>query len=754
MRSIGRSNSRRWSLVVSVAMFALLLIPFAGPAAANHGSRVLDVTPDTASRGVGAQHMLTAKLCTFPAPPNPDAEEDPDSVACVANPATFGTGPINIDFEFEPLSPPFSDPSANDPDNGASFATPDLTCSIAAGESQCTVQYTGNVAGDDQIRAWIDHDGRDETTSEIDMVEQQDERAVPGSQPTGPPDTSPDCTAGGPAEEDCTDVVTVSWTGGAPANLDCDDSNGPDRERETNPSGGPQGNETYTCRATDAQGNATGDANPNEDGTQPLMVNAEITNGVNDPDSPDGASYETPDYQCRTGAGRGGSDPPTGQCSITVTQGELETGTADICFWIGDATEGQTRCADEPTGENQNETTGEDTGNDLADRTELTWVARSSQGGGVDAEPETADRIRGGNHTITATVYDQFNNPFNGNTEVKFEFFDRSPKDTDGNTPGAPDETCTTQNSSSCSITYSSSETGRDLVCVWTNDAPTMTGDVDNGQCGGEGQVDQDDTAGTADAPDPVDDDQDVVSATWRNAEPATELNCEPENGKTERSSNHVITCTASNENGGVGGTEIDAEATGANDPDGSSSPGDPDFTCTTDNDGDCQITHNGSADNEKGETTYRVWIDKDYNSNTNESDASEGQNEENDGGGTDEPDNTDVVKNRWVADSDRTITLASNRTKQDEGKRVRFFGDIEGDPSCEDAETVKLRRARLNDGPFKTIATTTTDTDGSYEFEIVIRKSRRYKAVAPATTTPDACDKAKSNTVTVTVTR
>ncbi len=47
MRTIGRRSFRRWSLLVSVAMFALLMIPFAGPAAANHGTRVLDVSPST-----------------------------------------------------------------------------------------------------------------------------------------------------------------------------------------------------------------------------------------------------------------------------------------------------------------------------------------------------------------------------------------------------------------------------------------------------------------------------------------------------------------------------------------------------------------------------------------------------------------------------------------------------------------------------------------------------------------------------------
>lgn len=749
MRSIGRRHFRRASLFVSVAMFALLLIPFAGPAAANHGARILDVTPDSAGKGVGALHTLTANLCTFPSPPNPDAEEDPDTT-CIPNGATFGTGPINIDFEFEPLPPPFSDESANDPDNGFSPATPDMTCSVAANANTCTVSYTGVSSGDDQIRAWIDHDDNDATT-EADTVEQQDERAVPGSQPTGPPDASPDCAAAGPAEEDCTDVVVVAWSGGAPATLDCDDATGPDTERETNPSGGASGNETYTCFVKDAQGNPTGDADPNTNGTQEVRVNAEVKNGVNDPDDPDSESYaDNGDYDCRTGAGRGGSDPPVGQCSITVTQGELETGTATICFWVGDETAGMNLCSNEPTGENQTGLTA-DTGNDLADQTELTWVARSSANGGVDAEPETAALETGEDHTITATVYDQFGSAFNGNTVVNFEFFNGSVSDTDGNTPGTPDDTCTTNNASSCSITYSSPDAGRDLVCVWINAAPTMSGTNHNGTCDGEGLNDADDTAGSADAPDPRDDDVDVVSATWRNADPATELDCEPENGSTDREEDHVITCTANNDSGGVEGTEVDVEAVGANDPDGSNTPSSPDFTCTTDNTGSCEVTHEGAKSNDTGETTYRGWIDEDYFHGTNESDGGEGQNEENNPGGA-EPDDTDVVKNQWGTDPARTISLDSNRNRQERGKKVRFNGDIDGDPNCEDGETVRLRRS-VKSGGYKTMATTVTDNSGDFQFEIVVRKTRRYKAVAPATNAPDVCNKAKSPAVRVRVT-
>ena len=749
-----RTRSARWgrlSLFVSMTAFAALVIPFAGPAAANHEERVLDVVPDTADLGIGTTHTLTAKLCALGATPG-SAASTPDSTDCDDSAATFDTGPINIDFEFEGLVP-IPGTSANDPDNGTSYQTPDMTCSVFAGQSSCQVSYLGAESGDDQIRAWIDHDGSNSTV-EADTTEQQDERATPGSQSPGTNPFSLNCFASGPAEEDCTDVVTASWEAGAPAVLDCDDENGPNREQETNPGGGAQGNETYLCSAYDAQGNLTGDADAGA-GEETIVVKGEFKNGVNDPDDPDSESYSSPDRTCEIEDSGG----DFGTCEITVTQGEGDEGTAFICFWIGDETAGQTLCSNESTMEGTNPDGSDDfrtpgNGGDKADQVEKTWENRSANGGGVDAEPETATNDKGTNHTITATVYDQFGDSLPGNTTVNFEFFSGSPSDTDGNTPGTPDMTCSTSSTSSCSRTYTSNEAGRDLVCVWTNAAPNMQGNNQAGTCDGEGRDDTDDAAGSADAPDPRNDDVDVVSKTWVNADPATELNCIPENATTERTSNHVITCTASNESGGVADTNIDVEATGANDPDSSSTPGTPDFSCTTDNDGDCTVTHNGGAGNSLGTTTYRAWIDSDYKDDTNESDQGEGVDESQAGqeGDTEEPDNTDVVRNTWIADPERTISLDSNGNSRREGRKIRLFGDVEGDPACEDAETVRLRRRSQGASKFKTIATTVTDNNGGYEFEVVVRRTSDYKTVAPPTTTPNACNKASSNVVTITL--
>jgi hypothetical protein len=624
--------------VLAAALMASAL-PLSGTASANHGARVLEVMPDAAVVGVDSSHTLTARLCAFPTAPN-NNPDTPDT-NCAGSAATADTGPFQVDFEFE--NDPFGTQSANDIDGGTSLMTPDKSCNIPAGSSQCTVTYTGNNSGDDQIRAWIDHTGTNSVV-EADTAEQQDERAVPGVQPTGTNPNSPFCNAAGPAEEDCTDVVTVSWTEGAPAAVDCDDAQGPDTERELNPGDeGPAGNETYTCRAFDANGNPTGDADPGP-GTAAIVVKGENESGPNDGDN--STSYDSPDHQC-TIASSGGN---FGRCTETVTQADLQEGTATICWWIGTNEEGATRCTpgNEPTGESQ-QPNGLDPANDLADQTELRWEVRTAGpgNGGVDAEPETPTSPTGTNHEVDATVYDQFSEPFQGFTQIKFEFFKNSPSDTDGNTPGSPDDTCTTLNASTCSIDFTSIDPGRDLLCVYTHGTPAMSGGPQKGTCKGEGRNDGDDTAGAADAPAPPADDVDVVAKTWTNPDPATELNCEKETKRLRLGNTYRVTCTATNDNGPVEDTAIDAEFTGVNDGDGNTRTS-PDDSCKTGNGGSCKIKLRAGRNGQVGTTVARIWIDADYFNGTDESDNAEGRNEATSAGNTAEPDDTDVVQNRW----------------------------------------------------------------------------------------------------------
>ncbi|MGH2728976.1 MAG: Ig-like domain-containing protein [Actinomycetota bacterium] len=625
MQLIDRSFGKVSSYAAMVALVAALTVPLAGVADANHETRTLEVTPETASVATGTSHVLTATLSAAP---------------------TAGTGTINVDFELE------SGPNNAD---GNTPESPDKTCSIAAGATTCTENYTGSSVGTDTWRAWIDHDGLNpgqggvveaDTAEGADASDGANEPAggtnVPGSSPG-----SPNCpAASGATEPDCTDVVTITWTGGAATTLDCDDATGPDAERETNPAGGGEAsNETYTCTVRDGGGNPING----------VSVNAEVETPINDPDATDGASYTSADYSPCTTAG-------SGTCTITVTQNENEIGTTDICFWLGTPAEGgdNSHCGSELTNENQAGDSS-DAGNDLADQVEKTWADRAASG--VDAEPETASNALGTTHVITATVYDQFGAPFVGNTTVNLEFFDDSPTDSDANDPTPADRTCTTSNSSTCTISYAQSITpGTDLACVWLGTSPPMAGNNTNGTCDGEGLNDADDASGSFDAPEPATDNQDIVQKTWTGTGAAT-LDCDDSTGPdTENEtnpagggavSNEVYTCTVRSSAGNpVSNVVVSAEVeTNVNDPDAAdgASYGSPDYTCTTGGAGTCTVTVTQN-ENETGTATICFWVG-DATFGQNECDGSEPTNENQAGDGSDTGnDLVDQVQKIWEA--------------------------------------------------------------------------------------------------------
>lgn len=692
------SFDRRHALLLALAMIVALVVPFTGAAMANHPSNTcLDVEPEDVDRPVGTLHTMTATLRSTSN--TLSCEQTPTGDRPAAVNVTSASG-VNIDFEIT---------GVNDPDDSESPGTPDLTCTILLGQSSCTVQYQGFVTGDDLIRGWIDHDGTDASqggNTEADLAEGQNSTTSPGTGCT----QSGGATGSTPPEPDCTDVVTVEWTAGPPAALDCDDQNGPDTERETNPSqGGANSNETYTCTVTDADGNPT----DNRD----VTVFGEVENQVNDPDPEgnEGASYQSPDYRCSTEDTNNDGDED-GTCTITVGQVDGEVGTAEICFWIeeqgsddysfasgenpnegGDAA----HCGGESTGEAQQQD-GSDVGNDEADQVEKTWEARRASA--VDAEPESDTNEPGQNHTVTAHVYDQFGGTFTGSTTVRFEFFEGSPSDTDGNTPETADRSCTTQNSNSCSITYTSQEPGLDRICVFVGNAPAMSGNNTSGTCDGESLVDEDDAPGEADAPE-GNDDQDVVQKRWGAAGTAQRLDCDPETATNPTGTSHTVTCTArDSSNTIVSNANIDAEATGANDPDGANSPDSPDFTCTTNSQGQCSFTHGSGgqgSSTQAGMTTYRAWIDSGNDNGPAEADTAEGQNEGTTPGNEGEPDNTDVVTKTWTGDARRidcepetatnntgtthtvTCTVTDNGGQRVSGEQVTFteegVGEIQG---------------------------------------------------------------------------
>jgi hypothetical protein len=418
--------------------------------------------------------------------------------------------------------------------------------------------------------------------------------------------------------------TTYDFEPGSPADatvLDCEP------ETDSNPT---KTNHTVTCTATNSDGIPIPESE----------IDVEAV-GANDPDA--GDSKKTPDFECVT--------DEAGECSFTHGPSGTppvatdNAGTTTYVAWLDIDEGGSSVEADESEGRDETADEGDDREPDGTDVVEKVWVGRVASG--LDAEPETDRNGLGEQHTITATVYDQFGELLPSNTTVKFEFFQGSPSDADGDTPESPDKTCTTSNDSTCSINYTQTTTvGTDLICAFINADPTMS----EQKCSGESHVDSDDQDAAMDPPAPVDDDQDVVSKTWVQPE-ATRLDCEPESGQGPTGSAHRVTCTArSSTNIVVPLVNIDAEATGANDPDGGDSRGSPDFSCTTNSSGTCSFVHGptgrGSSSN-AGETTYRSWIDRSGDDGPSEADGTEGRNEATNPG-TAEPDGTDVTEMRW----------------------------------------------------------------------------------------------------------
>ena len=525
-------NRKTGALLTAVLTVMALVVPLAGQALANHDERTLDVTPDNVGdRSESDDGPFTGETVTF--------------TATISSPA--GATAINIDAEHTA--------GPNDPDGANSRNTPDYTCDIAPGASSCQISFTGTTATSstgtrDQLRFWIDHD-KVNTTDESD----QDEGVLAGPEDCGEEDPSggscpstgvftgsgaaPSSTspAGGPGpnencpgakapdyEPDCTDVVQVDYDNrsGVAQTLDCDDSGSPDTERETNaddptsPTGSESGtsSETYTCRVKNQFGN----------GQNNVRVYGENENGVNDPDTVDGASYNQPDYTCNDNEGRSAYDPDApdqelqefgenGICYITVEQVEEELGTAEICFWIDidndpSTDTGSSLCADEPTGENQ-VSSGSDTGNDLADQVELTWENANTFR--LDCEPETATRGTGSVHQVRCTA----TSPTSGRTvsSVTIRRENSGAGDSDGDTPQTPDQTCTTGNDGSCTFNHTSTATGQTEYRHWIDDGqaePDPNTGVDRDVDLAEEQ-DESTTPGATPEPDNTD----VTTATW-----------------------------------------------------------------------------------------------------------------------------------------------------------------------------------------------------------------------------------------------
>lgn len=458
----------------------------------------LEVVPDTQTLDAGATARLTARMFA----PVQQAEGK------------------NIDFENE---------SGTNDNDGTTQNTPDLTCTIEPGTRECFVEYPG-LRGSDTWRAWVDFDNV-QSTVEADTTEgrwssdgtqPQEDCGQPEDQNQSPPCRIPNDSptagrgclfAGDPnrpdtTEPDCTDVVQRVFRAGPVALIDCDDQNGTqgqDTERETNPSStsASVSGETYRCTAEDQfGGRITG-----------IRIQAEVETPVNDPDSPDSASYGSPDYSCTTE--NTFIDPARlivdqrGLCTITILQSEQETGTTEICFWTGTAAEGQALCADEPTGENQ-QADGTDPGNDRADQTEKTWEDPGTFR--LDCDPETDTNPAGSAHTVTCTTRSASGSTVSGVTVSADATGANDP------TPPAPPQTapdfkCVTGENGSCSFTHGPGGFGSTGTQGTTTYRAWIDADKNDATNEADAAEGRDETVTPGTRPEP--DNTDVVQKVW-----------------------------------------------------------------------------------------------------------------------------------------------------------------------------------------------------------------------------------------------
>jgi hypothetical protein len=95
-----------------------------------------------------------------------------------------------------------------------------------------------------------------------------------------------------------------------------------------------------------------------------------------------------------------------------------------------------------------------------------------------------------------------------------------------------------------------------------------------------------------------------------------------------------------------------------------------------------------------------------------------------------------------------RTITIVASRGRVTFGTRVRLSGQIfADDEACEDGEFVRVRRrihGRRSSVEFKT---TTTDENGRYDTDIIVRRNADYRTLVNA---HDNCGDAQSSPVTI----
>jgi hypothetical protein len=90
-------------------------------------------------------------------------------------------------------------------------------------------------------------------------------------------------------------------------------------------------------------------------------------------------------------------------------------------------------------------------------------------------------------------------------------------------------------------------------------------------------------------------------------------------------------------------------------------------------------------------------------------------------------------------ARADRTVTFNAEKHKVKEGTKVLLSGDLDApgnEAECEAAQTVELQRKRPGQADFATFDRVLTFPTGYYSLKKKVKKTVRYRAVAPETAT------------------
>ena len=162
-------RTNRSAVLIAAVFFAAFAVPFSGIALANHpANSCIDLEPETADGKVGDTYTITAILKTLQNGECTGAELQP-------------TEPVVVNFE---LTGP------NDPDNGNTPQTADLTCTINRNKTNCEVRYEAAQAGNDTILGYLDHD----QDNVFDAGEPSDEvTRTTTQQGPPPPPAAPTC---------------------------------------------------------------------------------------------------------------------------------------------------------------------------------------------------------------------------------------------------------------------------------------------------------------------------------------------------------------------------------------------------------------------------------------------------------------------------------------------------------------------------------------------------------------------------------